>query len=149
MKNKLWRRAGRILFYVTWPGIWLIVRLSPGRTRVLVIHDGHLLLVKDWLGNGKWKLPGGGLHHQEDPLIGAIRELQEEVSITAKPGSLTHLADFKTNSNNIATNIYAYTLHLKKRPEVVCQLLEISDYTWSKIDEIDENKISFIKYLLI
>lgn len=142
MGNKIWRRLGRLFFLITWPIIWIVIKLSLARTRVLIICKGETLLVKDWLGSGKWKLPGGGLRRGEDPKLGAVRELLEEVAITTTPDQLKHLADFKTHSNGMATNIVAFTLHLKSKPEVHKQAYEISDYTWWPIDDIDQNKIS-------
>ncbi len=140
--NKIWRRLGRAFFLVTWPGIWLVVRLSPPRTRVLVIHDGEALLVKDWLGNGKWKLPGGGMHRDENPIQGAIRELKEEVSILATSSQLRQIAKFKTRSNRMNAQIIAFVLQVSDRPDVKMQPYEISDYTWCSLDDIDLNKVS-------
>ena len=49
----------------------------------VVVHSGHLLLVKrgDMPGKGLWALPGGFLNQNETMLDGAIRELKEETKI--------------------------------------------------------------------
>ena len=50
--KKIWMVLGRISFWITWPGIWFIVRITPPRTRVILIHDNKLLITQDWLGAG-------------------------------------------------------------------------------------------------
>ena len=46
----------------------------------LAVDDsGRLMLLKE--ENGKWELPGGGLEHDEDPIVGLKREIQEEMGL--------------------------------------------------------------------
>lgn len=42
--------------------------------------EGQVLVVKE--NQDTWSLPGGGLDHGEDPKLGVLRELKEELSIT-------------------------------------------------------------------
>jgi len=55
-------------------------------TLLFVMHDGRLLLIrkKRGLGAGKINAPGGRLDPGETPEQCAVRELQEEVGITAR-----------------------------------------------------------------
>lgn len=41
--------------------------------------DGHILLALE--DNGLWDIPGGGLEHQEDPIVGLKREIHEETGL--------------------------------------------------------------------
>lgn len=41
--------------------------------------DGKILVVKE--NQDTWSLPGGGLDHDEDPIKGVYRELQEELGV--------------------------------------------------------------------
>lgn len=41
--------------------------------------DGRVLVLKE--NQDTWSLPGGGLDHGEDPKIGILRELKEELGI--------------------------------------------------------------------
>jgi len=54
----------------------LLVRIAPGYTR-----DSE----------GKWTLPGGGLHFGEDPAAGARREVAEETGYEAEIDSLFYV----------------------------------------------------------
>ncbi|HEX8226400.1 MAG TPA: NUDIX hydrolase [Candidatus Saccharimonadales bacterium] len=46
---------------------------------LVVDETGRFMLVKE--DHGKWELPGGGLDHGEDPIIGLKREIQEEMGL--------------------------------------------------------------------
>lgn len=59
------------------------------RTRVaayaLCLHAGQVLLARFVAGDSpEWTLPGGGLHHGEDPADAACRELTEETGYTGR-----------------------------------------------------------------
>lgn len=58
-------------------------RLYPRtlRVRCLVMREGRILLVKNWLGRGQWTLPGGGVQRAETGPEAAVRELREELGI--------------------------------------------------------------------
>ena len=55
---------------------------------VIPLHeDGTVTLVGQWrfpFGTYSWELPEGGVDHGEDPLVGAKRELSEEVRLKAR-----------------------------------------------------------------
>lgn len=42
-------------------------------------EQGHVLVLKE--NQDTWSLPGGGLDHGEDPVLGILRELKEELGI--------------------------------------------------------------------
>ena len=61
-------------------------RWSPAvrATLLFVVRDGSILLIhkKRGLGAGKINGPGGKLDPGETPLLGAIREVEEEIGVT-------------------------------------------------------------------
>lgn len=59
-----------------------------------LIRDQHnqILVLKE--NQDTWSLPGGGLDHGEDPKLGIIRELQEELGI--EPAEISNNAIIKT-----------------------------------------------------
>src|SRR4051812_17481145 len=79
--SRFFRLLGTIAFWLSWPALWIYLRGSQ-RTRVLIVCDEEILLVRGWLSTGQWSLPGGGLHKNEDPVAGAQREVAEEVGIS-------------------------------------------------------------------
>lgn len=54
-------------------------------TLLFVVRDGHILLIrkKRGLGAGKINGPGGRLEPGEAPVAGAVREVEEELCVTA------------------------------------------------------------------
>ncbi|MBI1857139.1 NUDIX hydrolase [Candidatus Saccharibacteria bacterium] len=82
-----------------------------------MIFEDQILVTKNWMGNGKWSLPGGGLHHGEEPAIGAVREVLEETGIKLKPASLKLLGQ-----ETSILNSHKDTLDLRKAPPSPDQL---------------------------
>ena len=97
---------------------WITVRedevaLPDGRTTIYgVVTTGecvgmlpfvdaeHVLLVQQYryvFGHSTWEMPTGGLHRGEDPLLGAQRELAEEIGMRA--GRLEHVASMHSSKS--------------------------------------------------
>jgi len=104
MLKKAWQAIGISLFWLSWPVLWIYLKKTT-RTRILITTaDDQVLLVKGWLGTGKWSLPGGGLHlhASEAARQGVIREAREETGIELPLAAVTFLGK---------EMIYEYGLH--------------------------------------
>lgn len=133
--NRYMQLLGRILFWIGWPGLWLLSRGVKRRTRVLVVCNNEVLLLKDWLGAGKWTLPGGGVKFGEDPLVCAKRELKEEAGIDIK--KLTFFKEFpKLKQIGMNFHCLAYYIELKSKPALHLHPLEIAEAQWVSLDEL-------------
>ena len=60
----------------------------------VVIRDGKVLLVRD-KGHKNFSLPGGGVKKNEPPLAAAVRELYEELRMSARKAERLFKCDFK------------------------------------------------------
>ena len=98
--------VGRAALIFGWPFLWVYFRVQPSRTRVVVVYDKKILMVRSWVGSGKFGLPGGGLHRGEDERVGAVRELQEETGIRVQPSQLTKFMDLSKGDHG-----FTYTQH--------------------------------------
>lgn len=78
--STLWRWLGIGAFWLSWPGLYIRLRRSV-RVRIVLHHQGNVLLVKNWYNSGQWQLPGGGIRSGESPTATAQRELAEETAI--------------------------------------------------------------------
>ena len=140
--KKLWITLGKISFWLTWPGIWFIVKVTPPRTRIVLIHDKKILLTKDWLGAGNWTLPGGGLRRGEDPAEGAARELMEETGIKISPNHFISLGKKTLKGHGITSHNYCFYVHLADKPRIYLHRPEILAYTWVRYEKLDKLELS-------
>ena len=113
---------GRLLFWLLWPLVWLYSPLTL-RSRVVIVKDKKVLVVKNWFGSGAWQLPGGGVKIGENHLDAAARELKEELGIEV---AKTHL------------NV------LNKEPQICKQSGLLMRYVYVKLDGdgVDSDRIT-------
>lgn len=136
--RSLWVKLGRAVYWATWPGIWLVIQLSPPRTRLALIHKGKVLLVKDWLGNGEWTLPGGGLKRHEPVEVGAARELLEETSILVDSKTLKNIGSFRVKTNGIPVRIAGFWKEAKQVPKVTARKGELIGFMWADKQQLQK-----------
>jgi len=128
-------------FWITWPISWLFLHGSR-RSRVLVIAEDSILLVKHWHGTGHWSLPGGGLHRREAPDVGAARELLEETAIKVATSQLIDLGVTRAKTKGIGYTAYLYAVELPELPDVQTQRFEIMEAAWHKLGDVRGDDVS-------
>jgi ADP-ribose pyrophosphatase YjhB (NUDIX family) len=71
----------------------LVFRNAVPCAGVAVVDGDRVLLVERAVppGEGDWTIPGGHLEVEEEPRVGAARELEEETGVRAPPEALTLL----------------------------------------------------------
>jgi 8-oxo-dGTP pyrophosphatase MutT (NUDIX family) len=135
--KKLWPRLGVIAFWISWPGIWFHLRNSR-RSRIILEHDGKVLVVRNWLGNGKWIFPGGGVHDNESYQQGVIREVREEVAIALTPAQLISLGMFEHHDKGFRFPYELFCSQLISLPEIKTQHFEILEARWLDPKELNQ-----------
>lgn len=70
-------------------------------SQALIVRDGHILMVKQYVFGGRivWNFPGGGMEEDESPEEACIREVREET------GYEIHLKSLLTVEHNKYTFI--------------------------------------------
>jgi 8-oxo-dGTP pyrophosphatase MutT (NUDIX family) len=139
--KQLWVILGQLTFWLSWPVLLLYLRGSR-RTRISLVCDTRILVVKVWLGNGKWMLPGGGLHKNEVPLAGALRELKEETGIELKPSRLSFVEERHFSSTGLRFKALFFTAKAPELYRLNPQRLEISSASWVKRSELNKSNAS-------
>ena len=81
----------------------------------------------------KWEFSGGSVLKGETPLLGAVRELEEETGIRTEPEKMTLLV--RLARGNSLYHIYANTVHDNSVP-VVLQEGETVDYRFVPSDKL-------------
>lgn len=127
--KKIWGVIGRVAYFIVWPAIHFYLRNSY-RSRVVVQAEGKILVVKDWLGNNNWKLPGGGIKKGEQLAVGASRELYEETGLQIKPSELKLVGSIDATGHATKVKLYIFKVELPKRAPIKKQKLEIVDIGW-------------------
>ncbi|MCA9342888.1 NUDIX hydrolase [Candidatus Saccharibacteria bacterium] len=133
--NKLWQKIGTFVYWMTWPGIWLMLRGSK-RTRIIIASGSKILVVKPWLGNGKWSLPGGGIKKNEKPFQSLVRELEEEVGLKIKKQNCKIVSKNTYKQDGLTFKYYLFSCKQNEQKKIIRKSLEIADAKWVNWHEL-------------
>ena len=64
------------------------------RSRVIVVHDGKMLLLEPYQPGAGWRVPGGGLEKNESIAECGEREVMEETGLVVKVTTIAFLREF-------------------------------------------------------
>lgn len=131
---------GRVLYLLAFPIIYFSVN-GTKRTRIVIISDNQVVLVKNWLGDGSYGLPGGGAHKNEPLKAAAIREVKEEVGLSLNEKSLKQIRTFSHYKNFVTTEQTVYVARLKEKLPLKVQKFEIIEASWINLVDIDSLKL--------
>lgn len=146
MTHKIVKLIGTLAFYVTLPALFFYLQKNE-RSRVIVVHDGKILVLKSWYGPDMWILPGGGIHDDEQPAVGAARELREETGIQVEPGKLEFIRRAPVaDSHGLRHTQQLFTITLDQSPDLVSiPNREIMSHTWMSPEEIAHPKSRVVR----
>jgi 8-oxo-dGTP pyrophosphatase MutT (NUDIX family) len=108
--------------------------------RVLIVQNNSVLLVKE--SEGWWAFPGGGVDHGETIELSLVREIEEELGVSAKEVS----SDFEIVHYNIGNIVNAVPrMNLFFKAAVPEELLKNTDHVlelkWFTRDEFLNQEI--------
>jgi 8-oxo-dGTP diphosphatase len=107
----------------------------------MVLCQGKILVDRTWLGDGRWGLPGGGLHKGESSIDGALRELAEETGIKLVATDLQYIAGHRMSVQGLSFKYDLFKTELKDFPELHRQAGEIVDAQWLTQSELQASRI--------
>lgn len=118
---------------------WKLFKIKTKGVRVMLIHDGKVILVRHWY-NSLWVMPGGGIHKYETPEQAAIREVKEELGIDIKQldyllGAYSNIREGKNDT------VYCFVAELDSQIEIHSKKfnIEISDSMWCSISNFPQD----------
>lgn len=132
----------------------------PGGTSVLYVHEGKVLLVKQYryaFGESIYEIPAGKLNYGEDPMEAAKRELSEEAGVEAD--ELIPICTYYPTCGYSSEKIYVYeavkaghgTAHLDEGEFLNVEYIPV-EQVWAMIrsGEIKDSKtIVAMQYYLL
>ncbi len=135
----LYERIGIVGYHALKPVMSVFLNRTS-RVYVVLIHEGRILLVRNWLSKGNWRLPGGGIGKNEDIKAAAAREIHEELGVAIEPSSLMDLiAQSRYNGDGVKYRYRVLACHLPKLPQIRSNKLEITAYDWfDNVDSLDK-----------
>lgn len=136
--RRLWVLAGRVAFWTAWPLLFVYL-LRGERTRVIIRCGKEVLVVRGWLGSGRWILPGGGMHAGEDAVAGAIREVREETSLVLRPEQMRYVGVFNAG-RGLRFRYHLFATELVEKPQLAPQKYEITHMEWMLEDALRTTK---------
>lgn len=140
--KKTWQQLGVLVYWMTLPGIWLVLK-NTKRTRLLIVDENRVVVVKPWLGNGKWCLPGGGLHQGETALDGVLRETKEEVGLVLDPKVCKQVGTQQYNQNGLSFSYQLFMTSQTKKQPLRKQKSEILAAEWVMMHELNKNNANY------
>ncbi|HSX32404.1 MAG TPA: NUDIX domain-containing protein [Candidatus Saccharimonadales bacterium] len=133
--KRILQGLGWLAYWGGWPAFWIYLRLGHGRTRVVVWHDHKVLVVRQWIGDGRWQLPGGGMHKRELPTPAALRELYEETGIQLTEAQLTFVGEAVHRTRGSTFDMHIFSTQVDNT-DVKLQHHELVDYAWLPPDQL-------------
>lgn len=130
--------SAAIIRWALWPIFYLLVNGSV-RSRVLLVHKSSVLVIKHRLGDGKWALPGGGVHKNESLKHAAAREIYEELGITLLPKNLISLGRTQHKRRGIQCELALFYMEVPARLAISAERLEIADAKWLGVNKLNKN----------
>lgn len=118
MKNfKYW--VGRAAFRLLRPLIRGYLNTTK-RARIVLINDkGEFLVIKRWLSDQSWQLPGGGIGKKESSQEAALRELREETGVEIEPEAISYIGTMKHEQHGF---IYTYDVFMARATKQNCKI---------------------------
>ena len=122
----VYRWLGRLIFVLFYP-FWRLTLTGSKRAYVIFIcPDNRILFVRNWLDNGRWHLPGGGLKPGETYHSGLVREVWEELKIKLEPSHVKRLI----NGSHRGYDYTVYSCRLDQMPTLTPNRREIVAVQW-------------------
>ncbi len=127
---------GRSVYRIITP-VYAVLLPSTKRTRVLLVCGNEILVVRSWLSDGRWKLPGGGLRRHEEPARGALRELREETGLSLPLEKFAGPQELQLRQGINRYTCYLYVITVSQTVPVRMRWPELTACQW-----VDYSKMS-------
>lgn len=140
--KSIYNMIGTGIYRFSLPLLW--VWPQSHRSRCLVVSDDSILLVKNWLGTGRWTLPGGGVKPHETTRLGMVRELKEELDIDSDRYDLVSMGLRYQRHEGLKCKISLFVLYVDRPLQLAHRRYELADCQWFDIKSLPTNRNSLV-----
>jgi 8-oxo-dGTP pyrophosphatase MutT (NUDIX family) len=138
------KTLGKLIYFFGYPVFRILIR-GTTRAYVIVRVGDEILATQNWLGfQKKWRLPGGGVHADEDPKLAATRELYEEIGLVVDPSLLKTLT-VQAVYSIFKYRYFLYELQLPQKPPLQVDGREILRADFMRIETTNNTLSEEIK----
>lgn len=134
--RRILERIGVVVFFLAWPAFFVYLRRSE-RTRIVIADGSKILVTRNWISDGKWSLPGGGLHRGEPIVAGAQRELLEETGIALESRQLRFIGKQAYRAYGHGFVFHIFTAQAVETSDLRRQKHEVSRMEWIEYRELN------------
>jgi 8-oxo-dGTP diphosphatase len=125
-------RAFQLAYVCAYRGMrvyWRIAHPTTAGALVMLWNEGEVLLVRNSYVP-YFSLPGGYIRRGEAPEHAVIRELAEEVGVTAKEADLSLVLDHTHQWEGKSDHVRIFSLKVPVRPDVQVDHREVIEASW-------------------
>jgi 8-oxo-dGTP diphosphatase len=97
------------------------------RSYVAIEYSGEVFMVQNWLSDGSWQFPGGGVEKGETISAAAVREIGEELGLRIVESDLEFL---HTTTGKFGFESHVFLCRLLQKPSINLQRSEIVGSGW-------------------
>jgi 8-oxo-dGTP pyrophosphatase MutT (NUDIX family) len=136
----IWQLVGKMIYFLATPTLGQLVLRNSKRTRVIVFDESSskVLMVRSWISDQSWKLPGGGSHRHETAKAAARRELKEETGVDVSEQDILHLFKQHESDLGVPFSVDYFFARCQEQP-IRAQQVEIIEVKWMNFEEARHN----------
>lgn len=106
-----------------------------------VLVSGDKALITRAPDDDKWEIPGGRLHQGEDVEKALLREIQEELGVELKLGSVFYTEQFFQGRDGSAHLLITYRVNCPEGTAFAPDAREVGELKWITKDELVQHDI--------
>ena len=133
---------GIFLYKLLLPVWHMYFRIYPTRSRVVILKDRHVLLVRGLLSSNKWGLPGGGLNKNETAINSAVREVKEELDVEVDKTNLDEFGEYKFKVAGVSLTAVYFRYETVQELNLKAKFPEILEAKWFDANTVHSINIS-------
>lgn len=138
MIKNIYQKLGQLAHFLSKPLSKIILNKTT-RTRIIILSGNKTVLVKNWLGDGRWALSGGGIARGETAENCVIREVKEEIGLDINLQDLQYLGQktYPKTDQNLYFKINYFFIDFNNKPNLkIKRPWEITEADWFDINNL-------------